>query len=287
LKTPTVKAFVASLLLCISANKISAHHTEDTTRRTIMASVNKKPETIVVLKEANVAFPAILTGNESQSVDYVEKFFSARKNYLLHTYQRSKKLFPKVVKIFKKYNVPEEFKVLLALESGFNGNAVSSAGAVGYWQIMDEVAREYGLKITSDESTKSKHVNKVSDKKKFHKELVTDERKNFNKSTHAAARYLKDRSRNLNNDWLLIAASYNCGVGNVWNAMQKSGKRNPTFWDIKNFLPLETRTYVMNFIALNVLFNNYEKFSKNALCFKPITCKESSMETEDNCTSSL
>ncbi len=260
---------------------------EDTTRRTIMASVNKKPEALVVLKEANVAFPAILTGNEFQSVDYVEKFFSARKNYLVRTYQRSKKLFPKVVKIFKKYNVPEEFKVLLALESGFNGNAVSSAGAVGYWQIMDEVAREYGLKIAPGKNIKIKKADKVSDKKKYAKEICTDDRKNFNKSTHAAARYIKDRSRNLNNDWLLIAASYNCGVGNVWNAMEKSGKRNPTFWDIKNFLPLETRTYVMNFIALNVLFNNYEKFSKNTLCFKPITCKESSLETEDNCNSSL
>ena len=99
-------------------------------------------------------------------------------------------------------------------------------------------------------------------------------RKNFVRSTNAAARYLKDRSRNLNNDWLLIAASYNCGVGNVWNAMEKTRKTNPTFWDIKNYLPAETRAYVMNFIALNVLFNNYEKFSRNELCFKTITCKE-------------
>ena len=76
--------------------------------------------------------------------------------------------------------------------------------------------------------------------------------------------------RNLNNDWLLVAASYNWGVGNVWNAMERSGKKNPTFWDIKQQLPAETRSYVMNFIALNVIFKNYENFSSNKLCFNDV-----------------
>lgn len=293
MKTPLVKALAAILVFTLSANKIFAFpalNPEDTTRKTSLTAtaIVKKSEPRFVLKEANVEFPAILTGNESQSLDYVEKFFNNRKNYLVRTYQRSKKLFPKVISILKKYNVPEEFKVLLALESGFNGNAVSSAGAVGYWQIMDAVAREYGLKIATGKKIKVKRAGKA-DKKHYAKVTTTDDRKNFNKSTHAAARYLKDRSRNLNNDWLLIAASYNCGVGNVWNAMEKTGKANPTFWDIKKYLPTETRTYVMNFIALNVLFNNYEKFSKNTLCFKPVTSKEETVvqEEADDCTSSL
>ena len=76
--------------------------------------------------------------------------------------------------------------------------------------------------------------------------------------------------RNLNNDWLLVAASYNWGVGNVWNAMQRTGKPRPSFWDIKNYLPAETKSYVMNFIALNVVFKNYENFKKGNLCFKDI-----------------
>ena len=121
---------------------------------------------------------------------------------------------------------------------------------------------------------------KKAGKKQPVKIVSSDDRKNFNKSTHAAARYLKDRSRNLNNDWLLIAASYNCGVGNVWNAMEKTGKAHPTFWDIKKYLPAETKSYVMNFITLNVLFNNYEKFSKNTLCFKPVMMKATDTEQE-------
>ena len=76
--------------------------------------------------------------------------------------------------------------------------------------------------------------------------------------------------RNLNNDWLLVAASYNWGVGNVWKTMQRTGKANPDFWDIKYKLPTETRTYVMNFIALNVIFKNYQNFQNNKLYFKDV-----------------
>ena len=102
----------------------------------------------------------------------------------------------------------------------------------------------------------------------------------FNKATFAAARYLKDRSRNLDNDLLLVVASYNCGVGNVWQAMKKTGKDNPDFWDVKSYLPAETRSYVMNFITLNVIFNNYEKFATNTLSFKPIKIKVNTEEAE-------
>ena len=275
MKTPIIKAIASAIILCLPATNIFASPNTDpadTTRKPLQVSTDKKPETILVLKESNVEFPAILTGNEEQSIDYIEKFSTTRKGYLVRTYNRSKKLFPKAAAILEKYNVPQEFKVLLALESGFNPNAISSAGAVGYWQIMDEVAREYGLKIANRKKIDKKKM--ARNEKRHHRIFSVDERKNFVRSTQAAARYLKDRSRNLNNDWLLIAASYNCGVGNVWNAMEKSGKTNPTFWDIKNYLPAETRAYVMNFIALNVLFNNYEKFTRNELCFKTITCKE-------------
>ena len=180
--------------------------------------------------------------------------------------------------------------MLLALESAFNGNAVSKAGAVGYWQIMDDVAKEYGLKIEAgQQKAVVKTTNKVAvstlvaAKGAPKKAVVADERKNFNKSTHTAARYLKDRMRNLKNDWLLVAASYNWGVGNVWNAMQRTGKAQPTFWDIKNYVPAETKTYVMNFIALNVVFKNYDKFSKGNLCFKDeIPAKIQSINPEKN-----
>lgn len=45
----------------------------------------------------------------------------------------------------------------------------------------------------------------------------------------------------------LVVASFNCGIGNVWKAIERSGQPSPTFWDMKNLLPEETRDYLMNF----------------------------------------
>lgn len=280
MKTSVVKVAACCLFnfTALSVAKAgSSINVNDTSVKSMAYVSMKEDQPYIVVKKANVVYPAILSEHEEQSVGYVEKFSQARKDYLIRTFNRSKKLFPKAVAILKKYNIPSEFRVLLALESGFNANAVSKAGAVGYWQFMDEVAREYGLKIEtrvkapkikSPKGKKKKQKTETVQLVKTKKVTVTDDRRNFLKSTHAAARYLKDRGRNLNNDWLLIAASYNCGVGNVWNAMERTGKANPTFWDIKDLLPAETRTYVMNFIALNVVFHNYEAFTRNKLCFR-------------------
>ncbi len=232
--------------------------------------------------EPNVVFPEVLTGNEKETLAYIEKFSDNRRAYLIRMYNRSKKFFPKAIAVLKKHNLPNELKVLLALESAFNGNAVSKAGAVGYWQIMDEVAKEYGLKYVAQQKKEDKK--KDEKKKDVAKARVKkaappkDDRKNFNKSTYAAVRYLKDRSRNLDNNLLLMVASYNCGIGNVWEAMKKSGKTDPDFWDIKAYLPAETQSYVMNFITLNVIFHNYEKFTDNTLLFTPTRVKTENAE---------
>jgi membrane-bound lytic murein transglycosylase D len=160
-------------------------------------------------------------------------------------FNRGKKYFPTATDIFDKYNVPDEFQMLPALESNFNPNAVSNAGAVGYWQFMGELASEYGLSIS--------HKN--------------DERKNFTKSTVAAAKFFRDQLNALNDDILLTVAAFNCGMGRVTSALKKSSKSNPDFWDVKEYLPKETRIFVMKFIALNVISANYDKFLNHKLNF--------------------
>ena len=239
-------SFSAKAVLSADTTQLLANNTGD---------ISPNSFTRTVIKEANIIYPSSLQAHMDESLDYVQKFSNKKRDYLIRTYQRGKKYFPKVAVVLKSYHLPEELKVLIALESAFNPNAVSGAGAVGYWQIMDEVAKEYGLQIVD-----KKNASNPKNKKK-------DDRKNFTKSTLAAAKYLRDRCKNLNNDLLLIVASYNWGVGNVWQAMKKTGKSNPDFWDIKKHLPLETRNYVMNFIALNVIFENYDNFVKNKLVF--------------------
>lgn len=257
-----------------------ADHYIDTSKKKLLAAVYTNDEAGFVTLEANVVYPEVLTGNEEETRAYIEKFSVNRRAYLIRTFNRSKNYFPKVTAVLKKYNLPQELKVLLALESAFNGNAVSKAGAVGYWQIMDEVAKEYGLKyvpkqpVTKKKTSKNKLAAKVVKKSA----KVADDRKNFNKSTYAAARYLKDRSRNLDNNLLLMVASYNCGIGNVWEAMKKTGKTEPDFWDVKSWLPAETQAYVMNFISLNVIFHNYDKFTNDILIFTPVKVKMDTVE---------
>jgi Transglycosylase SLT domain len=296
-------------LIAVTSFATNAIAQEATYSKTLLADAEIKTAVgyKYVVKEANIVFPNALKGNEEYAIEYIEKFAKNRRDYLIRTYKKSKKFFPKVTNIFRKHRLATEYQVLLPLESGFNGNAVSGAGAVGYWQIMDFVAKEYGLnyepqlsaeekkKLAAEEEAKKTAVvlpgTVIAETKKVE---IVDDRKNFIKSTNTAAKYLRDRARNLNNNMLLMVASYNCGVGNVWEAKRKSGMANPTFWDVKKFLPAETQAYVMNFITLNVLFNNYNKFANNTLTFLPsvekvkvITKKEMvegivATEAEDN-----
>lgn len=264
------KPFVAGVCVFLAFGFLSSQPAKalgDTTYKNSTAVITKSAGPVKPVSTSNIIFPALFEKEADECLAYIEKFSVNRRAYLMRTYARSKKFFPKAHAILKKYNVPTEYAVLLALESAFNPNAVSKAGAVGYWQIMDDVAKEYGLRIIEDQHIKKKAapVKKGKAAATAKKKTPVDDRKNFAISTHTAARYLKARMRNLDNNWLLIAASYNWGVGNVWNAIEKSGKKNPTFWDIKDQLPSETRAYVMNFIALNVIFKNYEKFLNNSL----------------------
>lgn len=264
--------FFMITLLSTSFYHLSAGAQIDSTKKPLLAAIDKSAALSYVIVESNVVFPEILKGNEVEMLPYIEKFSSKRRDYVVRMYTKGKTFLTKAAKVLNKYDLPSELRVLLALESAYNGNAVSKAGAVGYWQIMDEVAREYGIKYIaqmSDAEKKRLLKQKKKNGEKQRKVLVKlkDDRKNFNIATHTAARYLRDRRKNLDDNWLLVVASYNCGIGNVRKAMKKSGAVNPTFWDVKKYLPAETRAYVMNFITLNVIFNNYEMFAKNKLSF--------------------
>ncbi len=282
--------FYLLIAAVIFSVKFSMAQTQvDTAATMLTAAADKKTAPIFIAEQSNIIFPAILKGTEKESLEYIEKFSSHRREYLMRMYNKGKKLLPQAAAILNKYNIPEELKVLMTLESAYNANAVSRAGAVGYWQFMDNVAREYGLRYaTRLTAAERKRIKREHGRKAaaFLRAAARqkDDRKNFNKSTIAAARYLRDRRANLDDNWLLIVASYNCGVGNVWSAMERTGKSNPTFWDIKKYLPAETRSYVMNFITLNVIFHNYENFAKNKLVFAAVKNAVPDNIEEDNKT---
>ena len=264
-----------ALILLAGLNNVLAQNVADSSKKVLLASAHVKKESVYVVKQANVIFPELLKGNEIQSADYVANYGNNNRAYIVGMYAKGKKIMPKVHSILKQYDIPEELSMLMVLESECNANAVSKSGAVGYWQIMDGVAKQYGLKYVqkmhSADKKRLQHLDAAKAKLLFSRmAMQSDDRRNFSKSTVAAARYLRDSEKALDENWLLIVASYNCGLGRVLRAMHKTGLEDPSFWDIKKYLPKETRNYVMNFIALNVLYNNYDNFVDNNLIFTSV-----------------
>jgi membrane-bound lytic murein transglycosylase D len=155
---------------------------------------------------------------------FVKSYIKHNSKNLYDIKQRSSSPFIMIDSVFKHYGLPVQLKYLAVVESELKTKAVSKVGAVGPWQLMPATARILGLKINSR----------------------CDERKNYYKSTRAAARYLKDLHEEFG-DWFLVFAAYNGGEGPVYSAIKQSGSKN--FWTLQHYLPEETREYVKKFIA--------------------------------------
>jgi membrane-bound lytic murein transglycosylase D len=130
--------------------------------------------------------------------------------------------------ILMSYGIPKEMKYLAVIESHLKPALVSWAGAVGPWQFMPETGRRMGLAVNG----------------------YYDERTNYYKSTHAAAKYMKELYSQLG-DWMLVVAAYNCGPGRVFSAIRKTGSHN--FWELQYSLPLESRNHVKKFIGTHYI----------------------------------
>ena len=153
-------------------------------------------------------------------------FFTVRKrNYTQTMLERKNYYFPIFEYYLKKHEMPDALKYLSIVESGLNFKAHSKAGAAGLWQFMPGTGTDFYL-------AQSQHL---------------DERQNPYLATEAACKFLKYLYRTFG-DWELALAAYNCGPGNVMKAMRRSGKRG--FWEIYDFLPKETRSYVPQFHAV-------------------------------------
>lgn len=155
--------------------------------------------------------------------DYID-IYSGRKDMMGKMLGLSDYYFPIFAKALKTFNIPEEIKYLPIIESSMNPYAVSRVGATGLWQFMFATAKGYGLNMDN----------------------FVDERKDPVQASYAAAAYFKDAYEELG-DWLLAIAAYNCGMGNVKRAMEKSNSMD--FWELRRYLPKETRNYVPAFIA--------------------------------------
>lgn len=183
-----------------------------------------------VERMAKISCPIPLSYNRYVK-DFIDLYAYKRRALTQRVMGLSNLYFPLYEEILDKEGLPLEFKYLSIIESALNPIAVSRVGATGLWQFMYSTGIVYDLKVNS----------------------FTDDRRDPVKSTYAACKYFKDMY-SIYGDWLLVIASYNCGAGNVNKAIKRSGgKKN--FWEIMQFLPAETRSYVPAFIAVTYVMN--------------------------------
>ena len=164
--------------------------------------------------------------------------------------KRANRYFPIIEPILKKYDIPEDFKYLMVIESSCNPLARSSAGAAGLWQFMQTTGREYGLEVNKN----------------------IDERYHIEKATVAACKYLKDAYEKYN-DWIAVAASYNGGQARITKQME-SQQTNET---LDLHLVEETARYVYRIMAAKIMFANPSAFGfrlKAKDLYMPIPYKE-------------
>jgi membrane-bound lytic murein transglycosylase D len=159
---------------------------------------------------------------------YMQDYLRAHGKSLVNMKGWCMPYFNLIDNIFTQYGLPKELKYLAVIESNLKTSATSWVGAGGPWQFMPYTAREMGLVVNG----------------------VIDERRDYFKSTHAAARYLLQLYKQTK-DWLLVIAAYNGGPGRVFSAIRNSGSRN--FWSLQYNLPEESRNHVKKFIATHYI----------------------------------
>ena len=137
---------------------------------------------------------------------------------------------PMLKEILNEYELPEELAYLAMIESGLNPKAYSRAKATGMWQFMYSTGKKYGLQ----------------------RNWYIDERRDPEKATHAAAKFLLDLYKEFDH-WYLALAAYNGGPGRVHRATRLH--QTSDFWQLHS-LPRETRNYIPYYLAAAIIASN-------------------------------
>jgi peptidoglycan lytic transglycosylase D len=186
-----------------------------------------------IVPESEYDIPVVLNDRVRSFLGYFQTTGHDSLNAWL---SRSGKYIPMMKEILEEKGLPLDLVYLAMIESGFNVRARSNKGAVGPWQFIESTAKRYGLRV----------------------DYWVDERIDPEKSTQAAANYLRDLY-DMFESWELAAAGYNAGEDTVKSAIEKF--KVSDFWEISEYtLPDETKDYVPKLIAALIIAKNPEKY---------------------------
>jgi membrane-bound lytic murein transglycosylase D len=178
--------------------------------------------------------PIVINAKVEQFIQYFQT--TARKAFS-NWLARSEKYIPTMRNLLKENGLPEDLVYLALIESGFNPYAYSRSKASGPWQFIYPTGKRYGLRAN----------------------WWIDERRDPEKSTIAAAKYLKDLY-DMFECWYLAAAGYNAGERKIATAMKRY--RTEDFWELTKYqyLKRETKDYVPQMIAAALIAKDPEKY---------------------------
>lgn len=180
-----------------------------------------------------------------QVLYYLELFQGKQRNYFSQWLARSSMYRPYIEAELKKAGLPLDLAFLAMIESGFNPSAYSPAKACGLWQFMEGTGHDFGLRI----------------------DPWVDERREPEKATKAAARYLS-RLYSQFGDWYLAVAAYNAGEGKIDTAMKTYNAKD--FWEVavSEGIFMETKRYVPKLIAAIIIARNPQKYGFTNISYK-------------------
>ncbi len=185
-------------------------------------------------KEPEFDIPIVV----NEKVEHFIQYFQTTIKYKFSNWlARSEKYIPFMRNVLREKGLPEDLVYLSLIESGFNPYAYSRSKASGPWQFIYLTGKRYGLKVT----------------------WWVDERRDPEKSTVAAAKYLKDLY-DMFECWYLAAAGYNAGEAKIATAMKRY--RTEDFWELTkySFLKQETKDYVPQMIAAALIAKDPEAY---------------------------
>jgi hypothetical protein len=147
--------------------------------------------------------------------------------------KRAPRYFPFIEKQLKALDLPDDLKYLAVAESALRPHAGSPKGAMGFWQLMPDTARKYGLQVDSD----------------------VDERRNLYLSTPAALTYLKALHDQFDS-WSLALAAYNMGEEGLEAEVLAQDTKN--YYQL--YLPLETQRFVFRILSIKLILTRPDAY---------------------------